>query len=557
MARMETKSKVNVNGAAGTHYIEFIKKDIPSRLAMAVNRLEPDGKGGFIGTRFVGSYMEEIRRYRKYPTRVLLGQMMHKNYETSDDLKAVAWIFAYHDIINLKFANPADSSLWDYLKPHTEAGIKIWDDIMLDLVNKDNRLDPEDICKLIIDKDTRNNYQNSDNFHVQKLAHDHLNDPVEEESPEIPNDADIVFETTSDPAADEAPFEEAGAEKKEEPKISNPKIRNDIKTIIVKEETHKPDAIVEPVVDKVYPNITEREPDKKDESDVKLDVHVAEEPTIMPTLDKYFLKEEDLKTFGEAMKTAITFDDQPVSPTVDYTNPIAVIEASNNIFEAQYIPLTEFRKLLEENGLHCIYNGLDYPAGRLLLTNIYNPAIPGPMSTVIIDPNVLYRNGYNVLSTSKEGDILKECVCSINDKESVMTIVNNAMDKKFEKRLHSRLPYGTKAVLEMTDLSGLGARELSTTEWKKLILNIYSVIKTIGVDWKYRAKLAEYDNPEKFKILCDDNVLPLFPEGTGKDYSDITKTPEDEGFWIDYDSKKYGDKKYDIGMIPASQEETK
>lgn len=484
-----------------------------TKLDYMVKKMEwyEDGKRYF-GTAPVINLFGDIARYRLHPTKVWFGAMKDKSYECGNDMKMAAWILAYRHVLLMNDYFPINSSYHKAIKPVSAEGIKMWDDIMIQVID-DNRLNPDDIVDLIINKDTRDSYVDGYEYQHHQQVYEYLH------GKDIPfNDQDIEFETRD--------FDSKDVEK-----------------------PHKDNKIIY-IAGPVYvdPVTSEHPEDDVPVAEVvnESSDNVKEEPIFGPKIKGYMI-EDEIKSFNQVMKNAISFGDEESEKPVDLNDPVAAINASNKVFEAQYLPLVDFTKFIEDNGLHLVYGAWDIPAGRLISVHFYDNTTPAPINQLFIDPNVLYRNGYNVLTANKDGDIIREAVCSIDDRETILTMVHDQLDKKTLRKLNSRLPYGTKAVMEMVDFSGLNTHEpLSVSEWKKLITNIYSIIKT-SEDWKFRAKLVEYNNPEKFKLVCDDTVLPILHDGYGKDYSEITKTSEDAGFWITFDSEKYGkEKKYEF-----------
>lgn len=464
------------------------------------NLVYKDDYYGWWGLPKITSYLDEIWRYmnyessnkktlKKWSISPAKGKMipitinrkdLRSLYESSDDLKAVAWLYAHARV--LQFNVP--ENYWDKLIPTTTDGIATWDSTLVDITD----ISPVVIHSLLINEATKRWYYNS-----------------------------AIWHDTGIESLEPAPFVEVTPEDKT--KTSTKK---------KPKEENKP------------ADLAEAEHPEDDE--VILEEH---DRLMFGPKFGYVRQTSELKTFGETMKNCIIFDKPKDEKIVDQTNSQNLnmielnIEAalSNALFEGQYPPLEKFTKKMQEKGINVYYRHYQIPSGYLILTSLLDGTNNNSVLTsVFIDPNLIFRNGYNVITTTHNGDIANELTCSLNDIKTIVRMAKGpVLTKKERKALLSRNPYGTRDVLKMVDFSGLGSREpFQKQEWDELMTNIYSVIKSGSL--RYRSKLVNYVSPKKFTLLCDNMVLPLLPYGIGANVTNVTKPVDMNASVIEYDS---------------------
>lgn len=452
---------------------------------------------GWWGMPKVTGYLDEIWRYMNYESsnkkipqfKISLSKKsfipkisikhLRSGYETSNDLKAVAWIYAHARLLNLNLPD----NYWDNLIPKTPEGIAEWDSTLVDITD----VSPVRIHSLLLNEATKRWYY--DSAIKSEMCID-----------------EIPF----------APFKEVFPEK-------------DNKKDPVPKKNHETKA----------PDNAEYEHPEDDE------VIVEDHDKLMfgPKFG-YVRQTSELKTFGETMKNCIIFDkpkeeksaDQQQVSNSNITELDIEASLSNALFEGQYPPLEKFTKRMRDKGMNVYYRHYQIPSGYLVLVSLLDGCNNNTMLTnLFIDPNLVYRNGYNVMTTTRNGDIANEMVCSINDIKTIVRLAKGpALTKKERKAILSRNPYGTRDVLKMVDFSGLGSREpFSKQEWNELIANLHSIITSGSL--KHRAKLINYISPKRFTLLCDNMVLPLVPYGIGPNVTNITKPVDINASVIEYD----------------------
>lgn len=154
-------------------------------------------------------------------------------------------------------------------------------------------------------------------------------------------------------------------------------------------------------------------------------------------------------------------------------------------------------------GMRAIYRKWKIAVGDVIVAAIF--AYGEHIGNLLVDPNVIYKNGYNVLRVDeKNDDILKALICPLYD------------------------------VFRMVDFSGIflepeGRKMLPEYEWSRLVENLAVTVPQL----QYRARIAQYRNPDDFKLISDGEVVPVMdtelffsmmePKGSGivmVDYKD-------------------------------------
>ena len=186
-------------------------------------------------------------------------------------------------------------------------------------------------------------------------------------------------------------------------------------------------------------------------------------------------------------------------------------------------------------GMRVIYRKWKLPIGSIIVASIFTHGEHS--GNLLVDPNVIYKNGYNVLRVDeKNDDILKALICPLYDGWGglIIRMAKGCIRSQDEEYLRNLFPECTYDVFKMVDFSGIflsseGNEMLSDYEWSRLVENLAVAIPQL----QYRARIAQYRNPDDFKLISDDKVVPVMdtepfismmkPKGSGKvmvDYKD-------------------------------------
>ena len=240
------------------------------------------------------------------------------------------------------------------------------------------------------------------------------------------------------------------------------------------------------------------------------------------------------------MKEGILFegnkDKTPAEP--EQTTVVSPFTDNNREYEQHYPRLSEFSALLAKEGLCCIYHfTVACPAcNEILMVEVKKLSdLQAPGKWVLIDPDVLYHNGYNVMTCSANGQILAENFCSLDDHTTVMKIVRGTLNRKDRKALAKNRPSYVRKVYELVDFSGIANHEpLKDGEWKKLLANLNNVINEQNIT--KRVQLHNYRGPERFLLLCHSGILPM--SKAVEAYASILEEGQ-PAYVIDYNPKYY------------------
>lgn len=239
------------------------------------------------------------------------------------------------------------------------------------------------------------------------------------------------------------------------------------------------------------------------------------------------------------MKEGILFEGNKEAPAAtEPAAPVSPFADNNREYEQHYPRLAEFSDLLAKEGMCCVYHfTVACPAcSEILMVEVKKVSdLQSPGRWVLIDPDVLYRNGYNVMTCSANGQVLGENFCSLDDHVTVMKIVRGTLNRKDRKALAKNRPSYIRKVYELVDFSGISNHEpLKDGEWRKLLANLNNVINEQNIT--KRVQLHNYRNPERFLLLCHSGILPM--SRAVEAYATILEEGQ-PAYVIDYNPKYY------------------
>lgn len=234
------------------------------------------------------------------------------------------------------------------------------------------------------------------------------------------------------------------------------------------------------------------------------------------------------------MTEGITIDASEKQPVAENVGPFF----DNNVeYEKHFPRLAEFSSLLLKEGFCCIYHfTVACPAVEILMVDVRKLSDPQTnVKWLLIDPDLLYRTGYNVMTCSANGHVLAETFCSLDDTTMVMKIVRGTLNRKDRKALAKSRPSYLRKVYELVDFTAIRNHEpLKEGEWKKLLANLNNVINEQNIT--KRVQLQNYRNPDQFVLLCHSTIMPM--SRVVEAYATILEEGQ-PAFVIDYNPKYY------------------
>lgn len=234
------------------------------------------------------------------------------------------------------------------------------------------------------------------------------------------------------------------------------------------------------------------------------------------------------------MTEGITIDASEKQPVAENVSPFF----DNNVeYEKHFPRLAEFSSLLLKEGFCCIYHfTVACPAVEILMLDVRKLSDPQTnVKWLLIDPDLLYRTGYNVMTCSANGHVLAETFCSLDDTTMVMKIVRGTLNRKDRKALAKSRPSYLRKVYELVDFTAIRNHEpLKEGEWKKLLANLNNVINEQNIT--KRVQLQNYRNPDQFVLLCHSAIMPM--SRVVEAYATILEEGQ-PAFVIDYNPKYY------------------
>ena len=234
------------------------------------------------------------------------------------------------------------------------------------------------------------------------------------------------------------------------------------------------------------------------------------------------------------MTEGITIDASEKQPATANVSPFF----DNNVeYEKHFPRLAEFSSLLLKEGFCCIYHfTVACPAVEIIMVDVRKLSDPQTnVKWLLIDPDLLYRTGYNVMTCSANGHVLAETFCSLDDTTMVMKIVRGTLNRKDRKALAKSRPSYLRKVYELVDFTAIRNHEpLKEGEWKKLLANLNNVINEQNIT--KRVQLQNYRNPDQFVLLCHSAIMPM--SRVVEAYATILEEGQ-PAFVIDYNPKYY------------------
>lgn len=511
------------------------------------------------GLKELREYVYETWKYVAWNNELFfidLSKGKREKYEASHDLPAMAIASVYRESTGcMDGYGVANNVLAKALMPITENGIKIWNSAVLSC--RTYQPVQKFIYDLLVGAEVKAQYKHWIDVHGRKYTSTSDGTPAEEIKPDEMTDAQReVFEQFKqeqqniiDGKFTEVPDDKKPADAKPETKAKEDPKANPDKD---KPKDQKP-VDKKPADDKKKPDQKKQE-DKKPEAkpvDTSKKQGQEEEPE-KAAVDPAELEhpEDDIpvdsitgmpivvKGFPD-MKEGILFEGNKEAPAAtEPAAPVSPFADNNREYEQHYPRLAEFSDLLAKEGMCCVYHfTVACPAcSEILMVEVKKVSdLQSPGRWVLIDPDVLYRNGYNVMTCSANGQVLGENFCSLDDHVTVMKIVRGTLNRKDRKALAKNRPSYIRKVYELVDFSGISNHEpLKDGEWRKLLANLNNVINEQNIT--KRVQLHNYRNPERFMLLCHSGILPM--SRAVEAYATILEEGQ-PAYVIDYNPKYY------------------
>lgn len=486
------------------------------------------------------SYVCEVRSYLRLPekkVRPFSSITRSAMYEKSDDVGAMAVAAAYRDIYQSDiYMIDGDRYGTEFFMPKTPEGIERWDNALL-AISGDPGIKSKTIYDLMINSYAKACFAN---MAIVKEEMEKNCKPVVDGVVRLTDsDVDIIPPTGDGKQADTSNINNEYAEvplKEQKRDVNKPGTNKPVSkdSNSLKERfKNAPKTKMDHLAEKEHP--TDDDPDDKKPTPTKSPENVVKgsgevDPKPGPKAPTGYTTQKTY-SFSEAMKDLINFtSDDPdqntgeekVATMVTEPNPtkvkhpemVADIPNNNAQFHKIYPNLVWFTELMGKSDILISYQMIKFPFGDVIgicsFLNDKKKEYPY-INRCFIDPNVLYHDGYNVLSMDDpNGDILKEAACPMKEgfEAMIVKIVKGALNKKERRNIMKMRPINTHKVFDLIDFTGLGSREpLETKEWTILIETLGDIIDKMGV--KYRMKLTNYKGPENFTLVCDESVVPL------------------------------------------------
>lgn len=525
--------------------------DISLRMKNILNKINRWDKFSQ-GSALLAGYTEEV--WRKLVTK----EKYCKKYEKSDDMVCMAIAMAYRKKLNCYILE--DKEVETFF-PKTPAGIRVWNNVLFSCRNGEQVVS-EEIERCLIGEDVKQRFMDGLMGDAEDQYYEDMANMDFEEF--YSNDKKSSDTKSSNVDAEEVTSEEfkaaqrgdmqllkrpdvVDAEKVEDVVDDNKNVKKNDKNTEKQpakdsgKESKKPKSMADVLKSKV----SENDPVKTEhpEDDIP-DISKSEESTpFEEDIKKSAYELNKFHDFGDVMKDLIHFDNDADQKNTYATQRIENQFMENNVqFEQVYPKIAPFTALLNKNGYAVEYRFFEIPAGKLIHAYVVTMATNASM-LLFIDPNVIYKNGYNVLtSTSGRGKLLTEAFIPISDEENVLLFARKRLNQKERRAITKKYPAATKTVFELIDFSGLGKREaLDNNEWTSLVNNLGDLIKEENL--QFRATIGEYKSPDKFRLYSSNATIPF--SNLEEDIAIIRM--DGTTFWVDYDIQKYGEKKYACG----------
>lgn len=249
---------------------------------------------------------------------------------------------------------------------------------------------------------------------------------------------------------------------------------------------------------------------------------VQKEATFTPNVEKNTVNPGNI-AMHMAMNNGGTFTTEPVPEVVAPKEEPKVEETKepaqdNAWFEANYQRLDKFTNVVTKAGFGVKYS-FDPVFKGLIKAQIIDKKTTGVMNTLLIDPLLVYGDTLRIVTqTNTDGDLRKELFIPISQENVVIKAIKGTLGKGDRKAMMEKLPRcltdfrGDYSFLDQVDMRGLKTEErsgLPFEDWKKLVCNISDILKyeeTSGL----RFHIAEYKDPDNFKLTCDGTEVSVF-----------------------------------------------
>lgn len=480
------------------------------------------------------TYVCEVRSYLRLPEkkiRPFSSITRSSMYEKSDDVGAMAVAAAYRDIYGSDiYMIDGDRYGTEFFMPKTPEGVERWDNALL-AISGDPDIKPKTIYDLMINSYAKACFASM--AIVKETMEKNCKPMLDGVVKLTDSDVDIFPPTGDGKQFDTSNIDNDYAEVPfKEPKPSTPKVAVKNPNSLKERFKNAPKTKVDPA-EKEHPS--DDDPDDKKPAPTKSQEKVVKgsgevDPKPGPAVSPAYTTQKSY-SFSEAMKDLISFtSDDPEQDTgeetiatmvtepnpakVKYAEMVADIPSNNAQFHKIYPNLIWFTDLMGKSDILVSYQMIKFPFGDIIrvcsFLNDKKKEYPH-INWTFIDPNMLYHDGYNVLTMDNpNGDILKEAACPMKEgfEAMIVKIIKGNLNKKERRNIMKMRPISTHKVFDLIDFTGLGSREpLETKEWTILIETLGDIIEKMGI--KYRMKLTNYKGPENFALVCDESVVPL------------------------------------------------
>lgn len=253
-------------------------------------------------------------------------------------------------------------------------------------------------------------------------------------------------------------------------------------------------------------------------------------------------------SFGEALSSLVTFEDgtkqdliqENVVPfqksTADKKNNNRYIKMYPEL--KQFVEMTDGLKLVvkfsESNVKAYVHD--DY---RLITAQIYDPSVARSnmpyVATLFIDPNEIYNNGFNVLSSNRgNGNIFEEDCVKLTDKQNVLDMIRGGLSDDARVMVRNKINTYAKSVIQIVDFRPAlsdNKKVLPEKTYQLLLPAVWAICEKTKALYGI---LNSVENEKKFSMIVaiDDNAT-----GAPTEYN------------IDFDPEKYKGNAYKMTKV--------
>ena len=266
---------------------------------------------------------------------------------------------------------------------------------------------------------------------------------------------------------------------------------------------------------------------------------------------------------AEAKVETASKEDKKVSKE---TNPIpehpsegTLFGENNVLWEKNIHNLNRLTDIVRKKGLNISYEEVDKYPGLLFARIAGDDGVD--KRYIMIDPSKVYGDTLRIIPCTglekdpNKFDIKKEMYLSLSDKELVSKAIDGTLTKEDRKQFFSKVPRVISEFrpnvtkyhfLDRIDLSGLSNGVYTRyPSWRSLICNISNIFKANDdqgnrcVSDSIRFRVADFESADKFKLICDDKVSLSFPSSICEEADHIEA--KKMSLMIEYDKEKYKD----------------